>query len=130
MLRAILVALLALGVSAFTYLGLERIGRRAWVPLLCRAIAWTALGLLLINLSCPIPSAPLRPLVLLDASLSMGAAGGHWSEARDSAVRWGEVRPFGDERLTADTLPNRGRSLLAPALLAASASDRPPDRGQ
>jgi hypothetical protein len=63
--------------------------------------------------------------VLLDASLSMAAAGGHWSEARDSAARWGEVRRFGDERGAADSLPDRGRSRLGPALVAASASDRP-----
>jgi hypothetical protein len=125
MLRAGLIALLAFGLAAFTYLGLERLGRRAWVALLCRAVAWTALGLLLLNLSCPVRAVPRRPLVLLDASLSLGAIGGHWAEARDSAVRWGEVRTFGDERLTADTAPIRGRSLLAPALLAASASDRP-----
>ena len=37
----------------------------------------------------------------------------------------GEVRFFGDERSGADSLPNRGRSLLAPALSAAAASDRP-----
>jgi hypothetical protein len=125
MLNAVLVALLAFGLACFTYLRLERLWRRAWIPLACRAIAWTALGLLLVNLSCPRRGAPLRPLVLLDASLSMGAAGGHWREARDSALRWGEVRTFGDERLSADTTPARGRSLLAPALLAASASDRP-----
>jgi hypothetical protein len=125
MLNAVLVAVLALGLASFTYLGLERLGRRAWVPLLCRGIAWTALGLLLVNLSCPARGVPLRPLVLLDASLSLGAVGGHWSEARDSALRWGEVRTFGDERLTADTMPTRGRSLLAPTLLAASASERP-----
>jgi hypothetical protein len=35
------------------------------------------------------------------------------------------VRLFGDERSGADTIPDRGRSLLAPALLAASAADRP-----
>lgn len=125
MLRATLVALLAWGLAAFTYLGLERLGSRAWIPLVCRAIAWTALGLLLINLSCPVSSAPLRPLVLLDASLSMGAAGGRWLEARDSATRWGEIRYFGDERRKADTVPDRGRSLLGPVLVAASASDRP-----
>ena len=122
---AVLVALAAFGLAAFTYLGLERLGRRAWVPLVCRGIAWTALGLLLINLSCPISGPPLRPLALLDASLSMGAAGGRWEEAKDSAARWGEVRHFGDERASSDSNPNRGRSLLAPALLAASASDRP-----
>jgi hypothetical protein len=40
-------------------------------------------------------------------------------------ARWGEVRRFGDERGSDDTLPSRGRSLLGPALVAASASDRP-----
>jgi hypothetical protein len=125
MLDAVLVAILAFGLAAFTYLGMERLGRRGLIPLLCRGIAWTALGLTLLNLSCPVRGAPQRPLVLLDASLSMGAAGGYWREARDSARRWGEVRTFGDERLRTDTTPTRGRSLLAPALLAASASDRP-----
>lgn len=122
---AVLVVLAALGLAAFTYLGLERLGRRAWIPLVCRGIAWAALGLLLVNFSCPVVGAPLRPLVLLDASLSMGAAGGRWPEARDSAARWGEVRPFGDERASPDSTASRGRSLLVPALLAASASDRP-----
>jgi hypothetical protein len=55
----------------------------------------------------------------------MGAAGGRWAEAKDSAARWGEVRQFGDTRSNTDSTPTRGRSLLAPALLAASASDRP-----
>ena len=120
----LLVVLLALALAAFTYLGLERLGRRAWVPLVCRAIAWAALGLLLVNTSCPVRVKPLQPLVLLDASLSMGAAGSRWKEARDSAVRWGEIRHFGDERAGRDTVPTGGRSLLAPALLAASASAR------
>ncbi|MGH7511468.1 MAG: hypothetical protein ACREOQ_00960 [Gemmatimonadales bacterium] len=124
-LRAILVLLLAGALAAFTYLRLERVGGRGWVPMACRAIAWAALGLLLLNLSCPVAGAPRRPLALLDASLSLTAAGGRWPEARDSAARWGEVRRFGDERGSDDTLPNRGRSLLGPALVAASASDRP-----
>lgn len=125
MLQVVLVVLLAFGFAAFTYLVLERLGRRAWVALLCRGVAWTALGLLLLNLSCSVRGAPRRPLVLLDASLSVGAAGGRWREARDSAARWGELRTFGDERLSVDTTPARGRSLLAPALLAASSADRP-----
>lgn len=124
MLKAALIALLAFGLAGFTYLGLERAGRRAWIALICRGIAWTALGLLLLDLSCPVRGPALRPLVLLDASLSLSAPGAQWSAARDSALRWGEVRTFGDERLTTDTVPIRGRSLLAPALLAASASDR------
>lgn len=122
---SVLVVVVAFGLAAFTYLRLERMGRRAWIPLGCRAIAWSALGLLLVNVSCPVSGAPLRPLVLLDASLSMGAAGGRWAEARDSAARWGEVGQFGDTRSSADSTPSRGRSLLAAALLAASASDRP-----
>ena len=123
-LRATIVLLLAGGLAAFTYLRFERIGRRGWLPLACRAVAWAALGLLLLNVSCPVSRPPGRALVLLDASLSMAAAGGHWTEARDSAARWGDVRLFGDEG-PADTLPSRGRSLLAPALTAASAGDRP-----
>jgi len=124
-LRAFIVLLLAGGLAVFTYLRLERIGRRGWVPMVARALAWAALGLLLLNLSCPVSRPPGRPLVLLDASISMAAAGGRWAEARDSAARWGDVRRFGDERGPEDTLPSRGRSLLAPALTAASASDRP-----
>ena len=125
MLIAILVVLLGFGIAAATYLALERIGRRVWVPLVLRGVAWSALGLLLLNLSCPVRGRSLRPLVLLDASLSLGAPGGRWAAARDSARRWGEVRTFGDERGGQDSLPSRGRSLLAPALIAASASDRP-----
>jgi hypothetical protein len=124
-LTVLLVAALALGLSAFTYLGLERLGRRSWVPLVCRAVGWTALGLLLVNFSCAVRATPRRPLVLLDASLSLSSPGARWREARDSALRWGEVREFGDERAGSDSLPTRGRSLLAPALLAASVSDRP-----
>ncbi len=123
--RVVLVALLAAGLAAFTYLRLERTGRRGWIPMGCRAIAWVAIGLLVLNVSCPVHGSPQRPLVLLDASLSLGAPGGRWVEARDSARHWGEVRRFGDERVSSDTVPTRGRSLLAPALLAASVSDRP-----
>jgi hypothetical protein len=121
----VLVVLLAGGAAALVYLGWERLGSRAWLPLVCRTIAWAALGLLLVDLSCAVRATPARPFVLLDASLSLSAAGGRWQEARDSAVRMGEVRRFGDERLTSDTTPTRGRSLLAPALVAASSSDRP-----
>jgi hypothetical protein len=120
----LLVVLLGLALAGLTYLRLERLGRRAWVPMLCRAVAWISLGLLLLNLSCPARGTPLRPLVLLDASLSLGAAGGRWQEARDSARHIGEVRTFGDERLTSDSVPTRGRSLLAPALVAASVANR------
>ena len=116
---------LAIALAAITYLGLERLGRRALAPMLARAIAWTALGLLLLNVSCPVAPAVRRPLVLLDGSLSLSAAGGKWSEASAAAAALGEVRRFGDGRAGLDTLPVRGRSELGPALRAAAASDRP-----
>ena len=123
--RILLVVLAAVALSAGTYLGLERLGRRAWPAILARAVAWGALGALLLNLSCPRPPVVRRPLVLLDASLSMTAGGRDWNASRRLADSLGEVRYFGDERPGSDSLPNRGRSLLAPALGAAASSDRP-----
>lgn len=123
--RVGIVVLLAVGLAAFTYFSLERLGRRGVPPMLARAVAWTALGLLLVNVSCPRPPAARRPLVLLDASLSLSGAGGRWDAARSAALAAGDVRLFGDERMDLDSAPSRGRSLLAPALVAAAASDRP-----
>jgi hypothetical protein len=120
-----LIAVLAYSAAAFTYLRLERAGRRAWLALVCRGAAWTALGILLLNLSCQVRRPAGRPVVLLDASLSLSAAGGQWATARDSARHWGEIQTFGDERVRTDSVPTRGRSLLAPALIAASGSGRP-----
>ena len=108
------VVLAGLALAAFTYLWLEGLGRRAWLPLACRAVAWSAMGLLLVNVSCPVSGPPPVPLVLLDTSLSMGAAGGRGADARRKADSLGEVRAFGG-----------GRSLLGPALTAAAASARP-----
>jgi hypothetical protein len=125
MLAAGLVVLLSAGLAAFTYLRLERLGPRAWLPLVSRAIAWSAIGLLILNVGCPIAGRPEPPLVLLDGSLSMDAPGGRWAEARDSARRVGEIRTFGDEDGFTDSLPTLGRSLLRPALTAAAASSRP-----
>src|SRR4029077_8048636 len=75
--------------------------------------------------SCPRAAEVRRPIVLLDGSLSMTAAGRDWPGSHRLADSLGEVRTFGDERPGTDSLPNRGRSLLAPALAAAAASDRP-----
>jgi len=123
--RTLLVVLAAVALSAGTYLGLERLGRRAWPAIVARAVAWAALGLLLLNVSCPRAPVARRPIVLLDGSLSMTVAGRDWRASRRRADSLGEVRFFGDERGGADSLPNRGRSVLAPALAAAAASDRP-----
>ncbi len=124
--RLILVVLAAAALAWFTYWQLERIGPRAWLAALCRTVAWSALGILLLNLTCAAPAGPAaRPLVLLDGSLSMAARGGQWAAARDSARAWGDVTLFGDARPASDTIPSFGRSSLAAALSAAAASDRP-----
>ena len=120
-----LVLLAAVALAAVAYTGLERLGRRALLPASLRAIAWASLGLLLLNPGCPVPPEQSRPLVLLDGSLSMQAAGGHWSEALTTARGAGEVRLFGDPEHRLDSVPVAGRSLLAPALAAARASGRP-----
>jgi hypothetical protein len=125
MIEAALVVLLAAALAALTYLRLEPGSPRIWIPAACRGVAWSALGLLLLNVSCPSAGTPKRPLVLLDGSLSMGAAGGRWRDALDSARKWGDVRTFGDQDSGADTVPVSGRSLLGPTLAAAAASDRP-----
>jgi hypothetical protein len=125
MLPAILIVLLAVALAGFTYLRLERLGPRAWAPLAARAVAWSAIGLLILNVSCPVAGHQERPLVLLDGSISMSAPGARWVEARDTARRLGEIRLFGDERAREDTTPVRGRSLLRPTLTAAAASSRP-----
>lgn len=77
-----------------------------------RATAWAALALLLLNPGCARPGTTSRPLVLLDTSLSLSAAGGRLAEARALAGSLGEVRTFGDSR-------------LHPPLAAAAASERP-----
>jgi hypothetical protein len=128
----LLVLILAAFLSAVTYGWFEpsegqrgvAAVRRHWIPFTCRAVAGGALGILLLDLSCATPRSPGRPLVLLDASLSLAADSGRWTEARDSAAAWGEIRTFGDERVQSDTTPTRGRSQLGPALRAAAASDR------
>lgn len=121
----LLIPVAAFAAAWFTYVRLEDVGRRALWPLLSRAAAWAALGVLLVNVACPATRTPGRPLVLLDGSLSMQAAGGKWAAARDAAGALGDVRYFGDDRPRADTLPVRGRSRLAPALAAAVAAARP-----
>ena len=115
MLIAAAVVVAGIALAAFTYLFLERLGGRAWLPLACRAAAWSAIGLLVVNPSCPAGGGPPRAIVLLDGSLSMGAAGGSGARSGALADSLGDVRAFGTD----------GRSLLAPALAAAAASARP-----
>ena len=121
---ALLAVLLAVAVAAFTYFRLERLDRRALGPFALRALAGSALALLLVNPSCAARPAARRPLVLLDGSLSMAQRPDAWRAARARADSLGEVRLFGDDG-PPDSLPVRGRSRLGPALRAAAALDRP-----
>jgi hypothetical protein len=123
--RLVLLVLLGAAMAAITYLLLERMGRRAVIPMLLRTVAWTTLLVLLSDLSCPArPLATAQPLVLLDRSLSLEGDSARFRVARDSATRLGQVLSFGDERPPDDTAA-RGRSLLEPALVSALASGRP-----
>ncbi|HWZ29228.1 MAG TPA: hypothetical protein VNX15_11735, partial [Gemmatimonadales bacterium] len=69
------------------------------------------------------------PVVLLDASLSMGARNGLWARALDTARalgRGGVILRFGGEVTAFDTsAPGDGTSLLGPALAAAAARGGP-----
>ena len=105
------------------YLRLERAGRSGTPLALLRAVAWGAVGLLLVNPACH-KSAEARVTVMLDGSLSMTDPSGdaRWRAALDSAraaaghsgrilVFGGEPRVFGDS-----VKPDAATSLLLPAL--------------
>jgi len=119
----VLAILLAVTLAAGVYFGLERLGRAGWLPATLRAIAWSVLGILVLDLSCARPPEAIRPLVLLDASLSMAGAGSQWAAARAAATALGEVRIVG--ALTRDSAPAGGRSLMSSALAGAVAGGRP-----
>lgn len=121
---ALVMVLVGFGLASATYLLLERAGRAGIPALFARGVAWSGLLLLLANVSCPRPAEHTRPLVLLDHSLSMDAAGAHWRAVSDSAAASGDVLPFGDPAVTADSVPSAGRSLLLPSLSAVAASNR------
>ena len=119
----VLVALGA-GLALVGYVLFEPLDRSGWTPAVLRALAWSVLALLLVNPGCAIGTAA-SPLVLLDGSLSMTAAGGSWGRALSLARVTGEVRLFGDPSRDLDSLPEAGHSRLGPALAAAAATGRP-----
>ncbi len=124
MLALIVGLALGIAVAVFVYVGRERLGGAAWGLALLRAVALGALVILLVNPSVTRPASGLPPTVLLDASLSMGAAGGQWRRARDTALALagphGLILRFGDRVTPYDSAaPTDGASLLAPALRTA-----------
>lgn len=118
-----LIVLLAAAAAVLSYRLLEGWGARSWIPALCRAVGWGVVGLLLLNASCPSVRSGARPTVLLDASLSMQAAGGQWTQALALARATGEVRRVG--ALPGDSTASGGRSRLAAAIAGARSGDRP-----
>jgi hypothetical protein len=122
--QVLLITTLAVALAAVTYLRFEAPASRAWMPMALRAVAWASLGTLVLNPSCAGRADRRAPIALLDASLSMTSVTGGWPAAVDSARAHGEVRWFGDARPGPDSLPDRGRSELAPALGAVAATGR------
>lgn len=120
----------AAALAAYTYLGRERLGA---VGSGFAALRWTAIAVLVLLLFDPpwFGSGALPPpVILLDRSLSMAVAGGHWQQARDTATVLagvsGRVLGFGRTvgPLT-DSVPEDGASLLREALAAARADGGP-----
>ncbi len=94
-----------------------------------RAVGIGALLVLLWNPGRAHPVAETPPLVLLDASLSMGGYGGRWREAVESAralARGGPIWRFGTTLQPFDSLPpTEGATTLAPGLVAAASRGGP-----
>jgi hypothetical protein len=126
MLWLILAALAAAVGASLVYLGRERMGLAGAGLALLRTLALLALVALLVNAARELRVARGPATVLLDASLSLGAAGGHWREAVDTARRLagerGAVFRLGAAAAPfADGEPDEGRSLALPALRTAAA---------
>jgi hypothetical protein len=117
------VILLAAVAAVLSYRLLDGWSGRTWLPASCRAAGWSVIALLLVNASCPSVTPGATPLVLLDASLSLGAAGGRWTEALAMARSAGEMRLVGASG--GDTVPSGGRTLLATAIAGAGSAGRP-----
>lgn len=123
-------AVISVAVGAGVYLWAERLGTVGAGMAALRAAALTALVLLLVN---PARIQRVRggpPTVLLDASLSMGTAGGHWQQARDRALALAgapeRILRFGSTVSLFDTTPPvAGVTRLAEALRAAVARSGP-----
>src|ERR1044071_1837814 len=119
-------AALAVGIAVvaavLSYRLLEGGSGGSWFPAGLRAAAWGAVTLLLVNASCPAVRPATQPIVLLDASLSMQAAGGRWTEALAEARKAGEVRLVGPP--PGDATPSAGRTRLAQAIAGARSAGR------
>jgi len=125
-----LATLAAAVIAGLVYLGYERLGAAGLGLTALRALGVGALVLLLVNPARTGRVARTPPTVLLDASLSMTAAGGRWRDALDTARalagRDGAILRFGTHVTPFDTLaPADGATRLADALRIAQGRPGP-----
>ncbi len=118
----LVVVVVALGV----YLGLERLGTTGLGLAALRTVGLGALVLLFFNPARSVQTSGGPPVVLLDASLSMGAEGADWQAAVDTALALagsdGTILRFGSSIAPFDTAePTDGLSRVADALATARA---------
>jgi hypothetical protein len=120
--------LAAMAFAGFVYLGRERLGAAGVGLAALRTIALAALVVAFVNPARDVRHQGGPTTVLVDASLSMGAAGAHWRTALDSARARRGADPrstmlrFGTGVRDFDTLPpGDGTSTLADALRSAAA---------
>lgn len=130
MLWLILLGALVVALAGALYLRSEGAGPVGFGLTALRVVSLGALLLLLVNPPGLVRRMRGPPSVLLDASLSMGAAGGHWRAAIDTARALagteGVILRFGSEVAQGDTAPPQdGASRVADALAAASALGGP-----
>lgn len=126
--------IVALGIMAagavYVYVWRERLGARGLALAALRTLALASLVALLVNVTREVTAGRGPATVLLDASLSLQAAGGRWRAALDTARTLaagdGTVLRFGDGVAPLDTAPpTAGRSLAGPALRIAAARGGP-----
>jgi hypothetical protein len=121
---------LAAALAAYVYVIRERLGPAGAGFAALRVAAVGLLLLLLANAPWPGRTPGLPATVLVDRSLSMGAPGGHWRAALDSARaiagREGTILGFGSGvGPLVDSVPASGDSRLAEALVVARAAGGP-----
>ena len=119
--------LAALALAAYVYLRRERLGPAGVALAGLRTVALSALIVAFVNPTHDVRLSGGPVTVLLDASLSMGAAGSHWRQALDSARSYRGRNPrstvlrFGADVEGFDTLPpDAGATRLTGALRAAA----------
>ena len=132
MIGAVLATIAVGFLAGFVYVGRERLGIRGLGLAALRTLGLGALFFALFNPGRFMTAPQGPPIVLLDASLSMGASGGRWQQALDTARTLargdggaeggGTILRFGAGLAAFDSsTPDHGTSLLRDALAASVA---------